>query len=55
MRGLSRSTVLVCFPIRVTSRSSNHRIPPVLRTRLLTGGAIGRQRVKRLVRVSLEQ
>jgi len=55
MRGFLPSTVLVCFPIRVTRLNSDRGIPQVARERLLTGGAIGRQNVERLVRVSLEQ
>jgi len=50
-----RSTVLFCFRIRVKKRSSDRRNPQVPCVRLLTGRAAGRQRVKRLVRVSLEQ
>ena len=55
MRELSRSTMLVCFPIRATRLSSDRPIQQVPRAGLLTSYARGRQKVKRLVRVSLEQ
>jgi hypothetical protein len=55
MRDLSRSTMLVCFPIRAPRLSSERPIQQIPRASLLTSYAPGRQKVKRLVRVSLEQ